>query len=99
MSIDIDSLRAVGDRLKAGDLVDVIATVDDEARYVVTGIEVIEILGTSSSFGGSSEFAVVVAVGDGQALEIAAAMSAGSLDLVRSTGAPAPSPGITGGRS
>lgn len=99
MSIDIDSLRAVGDRLKAGDLVDVIATVDDEARYVVTGIEVIEILGTSSSFGGSGEFAVVVAVDDGQALEIAAAMSAGSLDLVRSTGAPSPSPGITGGRS
>ena len=99
MSIDINSLNAVGDRLKTGDLVDVISTVNDEARYVVAGIEVIEILGTSSAFGGSSDFAVVVAVDDRQALEIAAAVSAGKLDLVRSTGASPPTPGITSGRS
>ena len=42
---------------------------------------------------------VIREIDDGQALEIAAAMSAGSLDLVRSTGAPSPSPGITGGHS
>ncbi len=99
MSIEVAALSAVGDRLKTGDLIDVIGTVNDEARYVVTGIEVIEVLGASSSFGGSSDFAVVVSVTDRQALEIAAAMSAGEIDLVRSTGASPPAPGITGGRS
>ncbi len=99
MSIDIDSLSAVGDRLKTGDLVDVIGTVNDRARYVVSGVEVVEVLGTGSSFGASNEFAVVVAVTDRQALDIAAAMSAGDVDLVRSTGAQPPAPGITGGQS
>ena len=99
MSIDIEALRAVGDRLKTGDLIDVIATIDDQASYVVTGIEVIEILGAGASFSSSSDFAVVVAVTDRQALEVAAAMSAGKLDLVRSTGAAPPAPGLTGGGS
>lgn len=99
MSLDVDAVRAVGDRLKPGDLLDVIATIDDRARYVVSGVEVVEVLGEGSSFGGSSGFAVVVAVTDAQALEVAAAMSAGELDLVRSTGASPPAAGLVGGGS
>lgn len=92
MSLAVDTSRAAGGRIGVGDRVDVIAVADGVARYVLTGAEVIDRSeqGSSGSITGSRAFFVVVAVTADQALELAAAIEAADIQIVRSTGASPP---------
>ncbi|HZJ47697.1 MAG TPA: RcpC/CpaB family pilus assembly protein, partial [Acidimicrobiia bacterium] len=91
MSIPVDPEHAVGGTLRAGDRVDVLQSADGAARYVLVGAEVLTVSdGSSGALGGSGRYAITVALDAESALEIAAALSEGTLDLVRSTGAAPP---------
>ena len=89
MSLPIAVAHAAGGTIVAGDRIDVISVLDGSASYVATGIEVI---GTSDvdggSFGSIGDYHIVVAVDATQALDLAEAIESGSLEMVRSTGAP-----------
>ena len=90
MSVPIEEGRAVAGGLQVGDRVDVIAVVDGLARYIATDVEVLgvpteESTGLTEATGG---FAPTLAVSDEQALQIASALGAAEVHLVRSTGAP-----------
>lgn len=92
MSIPIDPERAAGGTLVVGDLVDVIAVDRGEARYIVVGLEIVAIPESKSgSFTGSSAYHVTVAVDSLAALELSAALESASIQIIRSTGSPAPS--------
>ncbi len=95
MSIGVDRSRAAGGALERGDVVDVIRVSAGMAEYAATGVEI-----ASVGVGGGPGRDVVtlsLAVGAGEALEIAAALGAGELFLVRSTGADPIEPGEEGG--
>jgi Flp pilus assembly protein CpaB len=85
--------HAVGGDISIGDRVDVIWVDDDVARYVVTGVEVIDTTNserTGGAFSASQTFSLTVAVDDVQALKLAEALNSGQIEVVRSTGADAP---------
>lgn len=85
--------HAVGGDISIGDRVDIIWVNDDVARYVVTGVEVIDTTNserTGGAFSASQSFAITVAVDDVQALKLAEALNSGQIEVVRSTGADAP---------
>ncbi len=85
--------HAVGGDISVGDRVDVIWVSDDVARYVVTGIEVIDTTNNERSggaFSSSQAFSITVAVDDVQALQLAEALNSGQIEVVRSTGADTP---------
>lgn len=85
--------HAVGGDISIGDRVDVIWVDDGVARYVVTGVEVIDTTNdqrTGGAFSASQAFSITVAVDDVQALELAQALNSGQIEIVRSTGADAP---------
>jgi Flp pilus assembly protein CpaB len=85
--------HAVGGDISIGDRVDVIWVVDDVARYIVTGVEVIDTTSSERSggaFSASQTFSLTVAVDDFQALRLAEALNSGQIEVVRSTGAEAP---------
>jgi Flp pilus assembly protein CpaB len=99
MSLPVPREHAAGGDLSAGDRVDVLGVVGadagDEVDYVATDIEVLAVGAEHSGAVGSrpSEFAVTVAVDGTQARRLARALAAGSVEVVRSTGAdPVPSP-------
>ena len=96
MSIPVEAAHAVGGALAAGDRLDVIA-VDEggQARYVVTGAEVLAVNRPDSGVIGAaaSSSSLTVAVDAKQALRLAAAIRGGRFELVRSTGADAVSSG------
>jgi Flp pilus assembly protein CpaB len=104
MSFPLPRSRALGGRLVPGDRVDVVA-VDREARraaYAVTGAEVVAMDGGDAGTlgGGSDEITVTLTVTPPVATRIAAALDAGSVTLVRATGAeatdPEPETGVVG---
>lgn len=87
MSLPIDTARAVGGLLQAGDRVDVIAGADEAADYVVRDVQVIEVSAASAGLGGvSGAYAVTLSVDGAQALQLARALRAGDLDIVRTEG-------------
>ncbi len=88
MSVPVAVAHAAGGTIATGDRIDVISVSDGSAAYVVSDIEVI---GVSDVDGGSftvGEYHIVVAVDAAQALDLAAAIEADSIEIVRSTGAP-----------
>lgn len=89
MSIPVAIEHAAGGTLAAGDRIDVVSVVDGGARYVAVGIE---LLGVSEDEGGSlgelNGYHLVVAVDSDQALALAEAIDSGSIEIIRSTGAP-----------
>jgi len=89
MSIPIDVSRAVGGALTPGDRVDVIATGEGQARYLLTDTEVLDVSGNPAGQGLDQlgSFSLTVAVEAENALGLAHALSEGALDVVRSTGA------------
>ncbi len=91
MSIPVALEHAAGGFLRVGDRVDVISVVDGSARFVGTDLEVLEIPDQSSNgrLSGSNAFHVVVGVNPDEALDLAAAIDNGSVELIRSTGAEA----------
>jgi len=88
MSIPIDRDHAVGGLLRRGDLVDVVASGSGAARYVLVGAEVLSVSEASGSLG--SDYSVTLALDADEVLRVAAAMSEGSLEIIRSTGADPP---------
>lgn len=87
MSLPVAVSRSAGGTILVGDRVDVITVVDGTAMFVAAGIEVLALSGAGAGFS-SVDHHLVVAVNSDQALALASALSAGSLDVVRSTGAP-----------
>ncbi len=85
MSIGVDASRAVDGALDRGDVIDIIRVAAGAAEYAATGVEIAAV-GTG---GGPGRDAVTLSlvVDTGEALEIAAALTAGELYLVRATGA------------
>ncbi len=93
MSIPLKSSQAANGEIQIGDQVDVIETTKTGTRYVLTGAAVV---GRSSGDGGgglaggvrSGELVLSVEVDAKQALELASAIETGTINVVRSTGAP-----------
>jgi Flp pilus assembly protein CpaB len=105
MSLPVPREHAAGGDLRTGDRVDVLGVVSggpdgDRVDYVATNIEVLAVGAERSGAVGSrpSEFSVTVAVDGTQARDLARALAAGSVEIVRSTGA-APVAPTTGGGS
>jgi Flp pilus assembly protein CpaB len=93
IALSVGRDHAVGGDISIGDRVDVIWVDDDVARYVVTGVEVIDTTNserTGGAFSASQAFSITVAVDDVQALKLAEALNSGQIEVVRSTGADAP---------
>jgi Flp pilus assembly protein CpaB len=92
MSFPLPSARAVGGKLASGDRVDVVAVEHDSWRagYVLTDASVVAVDGHDSGpLGGSSDDITVSLVVDPDgAARLAAALEAGTVTLVRATGAP-----------
>ena len=87
MSFPIEVEHAVGGDLIVGDLVDVIRVDEDQARFVATGLTVLDVPGRSEGgLGLSGEFHVVLEVDDRTALGLALALAHAQVELVRSTG-------------
>lgn len=95
MSLPIDPTHAVAGALEAGDRVDVIEVREESARYLVTDTEVLAVGDVArGGLEGLSGFSVTLAVDDEAALRLAEALHDGALDVVRSTGAEAATPGM-----
>ena len=93
MSFPLARARAVGGKLTTGDRVDVLAVDHDSghAGYVVTDAEVVAVDGRSGGAlsGASDDVTITLVVDQATAPELAVAIDAGTVMLVRSTGAPA----------
>jgi len=95
MSIPIAVEHAAGAVMVVGDRVDVITVVDGVARFVATDLAVIAHAEAEGGGLSAAAYHVTVAVDEEEALALAEAIDAGSLELVRSTGA-APISGFEG---
>jgi len=93
MSFPLPRARAVGGKLASGDRVDVIAVEHDSWRagYVLTDAAVVgvDMHDTGPLGGGSDDVTVSLIVDPEGAARLAAALDAGTVTLVRATGAPA----------
>lgn len=87
MSIPIAIEHAVGARIVVGDRVDVITVVDGVATFVATDLAVIAHAEPEAGGLSTGAYHVTVAVDEEQALALAEAIDAGSLEIVRSSGA------------
>lgn len=88
MSIPVEESHAVGGSLQRGDVVDVIVVAGGSARFIATGLEVLEVPSSQSgAIGGSRAFFVTVAVEPDEALALASVIRQGDFELVRATGA------------
>ncbi len=87
MSIPVAVEHAAGGSILPGDTVDVIAVLDGMPTYVATSIEVVDVGDVSTGGLASNGFFLTLAVDPDQALALALAVDAGSIDVVRSTGA------------
>ncbi|MGI9609883.1 MAG: SAF domain-containing protein [Acidimicrobiia bacterium] len=85
-SIEVDAAEAAGGSIQGTDVVDIIAVIDNRAFYVAAGLEVVRV----KDGGSGGDLIIVLSVDDQTALEIASARAAGSIAVVRSTGAPPP---------
>ena len=92
MSFAIARARAVGGRLASGDRVDVLAVDHNTGRagYVLSDAEVVAVdsRGGGALSGVSDDVTVTLAIGGDRAPRLASAIDAGTVMLVRSTGAP-----------
>jgi Flp pilus assembly protein CpaB len=100
MSIPLDPAQAANGAIEVGDQVDVIVTSrEGEARYVLKAAVVVDRSagdagGGLVSGGSRSGFMISVEVDEAQALDLAAAIDAGTITVVRSTGATATQPEV-----
>lgn len=91
-TVPVESVVISGLGLAVGDEVDVIGMIDDRPAFVLTGVGVTRLPSTSGADGlllGPTESFVTLEVDDRQAIALVAALRAGPIELVRSTGAPA----------
>lgn len=88
MSVPIEPPRAAGGSLTRGDTVDVIDSSGAAPVFVVTGAKVLDVASTGSARpGANTKYSVTIGVDDAAALRLAAAITAGKVDVLRSTGA------------
>jgi hypothetical protein len=87
MSVPVAREHAAGGMLEIGDVVDVISVGDRGPEFVVTGVEIVGVASESGGIGGVGGYFVVLAVDAGQALELAGAVDAGSVEVIRASGA------------
>jgi Flp pilus assembly protein CpaB len=88
MSLPVPVEHAAGGALVEGDRVDVISVIDGNAAFVAADLEVVAVSeNPSGAIGSIGEYHVVVSVTADAALDLAAALDAGSVEIVRSTGA------------
>jgi Flp pilus assembly protein CpaB len=88
MSLPIGEEHAAGGSLISGDRVDVISVDDGTASFVATNLEVTGVASTAAgSIGAMSAYHVVVAVTADLAVDLAAALDSGALEVVRAPGA------------
>lgn len=88
MSLPVPPERAAGGTLEIGDRVDVISVAGGASRYVAHDLEVLDVhTADGSALGIQGETAVTVAVDERAALELAAALEAGAVHVLRATGA------------
>lgn len=92
-SIQVDQADAAGGLIQATDVVDIIAVVGNQAFYVASGIDVIQVSTDTSALGGDGTQILILSVDDRTALEIESAQAAGSISVVRSTGSAPPTSG------
>ncbi len=87
MSIPVPVEHAAGARLVVGDRVDVISMVDGTPTFVAVDLEVVALADTvSTGLSATGPFHVVVGVDAEQALAVARAIEANSIEVLRSTG-------------
>lgn len=90
MSVPVPVEHAAGGTLSSGDRVDVISVIDGVAHFVAVDVEVVGVAeGSGGSIGALGSYHLVLAVNASQALRLAEAIDAGSVEVVRSTGAAA----------
>jgi Flp pilus assembly protein CpaB len=87
MSIPIEPEHAVGGDLVAGDRVDLILVGEEGAGYVLVDAEVLSVSSDDRGALSVGAFFVVVAVEADLALDVAAAIQDGRIEVIRSTGA------------
>lgn len=88
MSLPVPVEHAAGGSLVAGDRVDVVSVVEGVAQFIATGLEVVSVSETGAgTIGSVTSHHVVVAVEAEDALRLAEALDADSMELLRSTGA------------
>jgi hypothetical protein len=87
MSIPVSKEHAAGGLLEVGDVVDVISVGASGPEFVVAGVEVVSIAGDSGGIGGVSGYFVVLAVDATEAIRLAGAIDAGSVEVIRASGA------------
>lgn len=89
MSIPIDPAHAVGGDLRAGDRIDVITVGETRARYIAEGVEIVAVADRDGGGALGAHLAgyhVVLAVDPVTALQLAAAVRSGGLEIIRATG-------------
>lgn len=92
MSVPLESWQAANGDIEVGDQVDVIEATNDGSRYVLTNAAVVgrsDGQGSGGLVGGAraGDLVILVEVDATQALDLAAAIEAGTIMVVRSTGA------------
>jgi Flp pilus assembly protein CpaB len=91
MSIPVPVENAAGGLLVAGDVVDVVSVTDGAARFVASGVSVVSVAPRETGgIGGSAGYHLVVSVTAEEALAVAEAIDAGSVEVIRATGAGQP---------
>jgi hypothetical protein len=87
MSLPVGVEHAAGGDLVAGDLVDVIRVDDEQASFVATGLQVLDVPGqTDGALGLSGSFYLILQVDERAALSLALAMANAEVEVLRSTG-------------
>lgn len=98
MSLPVPVEHAAGGALVEGDRVDVISVIEGSASFVAVDLEVVAVSERpSGAIGSIGEYHVVLSVTADDALDLARAMDAGSIEIVRSTGAETIDPGTEDG--
>ncbi len=94
-TVPVEPALITGLGLVVGDRVDVIASSDDTARFVLVDVRVSRLpqsAGPDGLLSGPSSSFVTLEVDDAQALRLIEAQGQGAIELIRSTGAPSIDP-------
>ena len=86
MSVPIDAGRAVAGAIAPGDVVDVLADVDEDVVVIVDDAEVLDVATGGEGFASTSTLAVVLSVDEDDAIALSTAMRRSELDIVRTAG-------------
>ena len=94
-TVPVEPVLITGLGLVVGDRVDVIASSDDAARFVLVDVRVSRLpqsAGPDGLLSGPSSSFVTLELDDAQALRLIEAQGQGAIELIRSTGAPSIEP-------